>query len=278
MARVELPESRLRMRRRRVRIRIALLVLGAFVVVSGLLVGAAYLPFLQLQAVTVSGAQTIATSTIGTFVQERLAGTYWFVLPKSNIFLYPRQQINADLRAFYPMLASADVRFAPAAVFQNLSVTVVEREPRALWCPSTTPGPAALCYFMDESGVVYAPAPSFSSPVYVPYFGGQSAALPWQYMSAQQFIALGALVDAIVRKIPQEQLGGVSVDTVGDVRMNFASGFILLFALDDAGGDIFERFTLALTAEPLTARQLSDFEYLDLRFGDKLYYKLKVKP
>ena len=55
----------------------------------------------------------------------------------------------------------------------------------------------------------------------------------------------------------------------------FASGFVLKFALSDAGGDVFERFSLALAAEPFLGRSLSDFLYLDLRFGDKLYYKLK---
>ena len=33
--------------------------------------------------------------------------------------------------------------------------------------------------------------------------------------------------------------------------------------------------TLALEAEPFKGHALSDFEYLDLRFGDRLYYKLK---
>jgi len=60
-----------------------------------------------------------------------------------------------------------------------------------------------------------------------------------------------------------------------DVSVRFANSFTLRFALSDAGGDIFERFSLALTSEPMKAHKLSDFQYLDLRFGDKLYYKLK---
>jgi len=47
------------------------------------------------------------------------------------------------------------------------------------------------------------------------------------------------------------------------------------FAVADAAGDTFERFSLALGAGPFLEHPLSDFAYLDLRFGDKLYYKLK---
>ena len=271
MARIELPESRLRIRRRRRRVRLIVLSVALVLLVLAGLVGLTYVPFLQLQTVEVSGAHTLSTSTIDAFVRERLVGRYWWVFPKSNIFLYPRQQIQADLLAAYPMLASADARFAPSTALQNLAVTLVERQPRALWCKD-----AAGCYFMDENGVVYAEAPSFSSPVYVPYFGGSGRA-PWQFLTPQQFVALSALVDAIARYIPAEQLESVSVDDAGDVRMRFASGFTILSVLDDAGGDIFERFSLALTAEPFSTRSPAEFEYLDLRFGDKLYYKLKTK-
>ena len=67
----------------------------------------------------------------------------------------------------------------------------------------------------------------------------------------------------------------ISVDAVGDVRVMFTNGFTLIFALSDDSGDLFERFSLALSSGPFVAHTLSDFAYLDLRFGDKLYYKLK---
>ena len=57
--------------------------------------------------------------------------------------------------------------------------------------------------------------------------------------------------------------------------MRFADNFTLIFTLVDQGGDVFERLTLALTSGPMAAHKLGDFQYLDLRFGDKLYYKLK---
>ena len=267
MARVELPESRLRLRKRRRLVRIGLLLLALLVLLFGGLVGIAHLSALRVSTVSVAGAQTLSSSTIEAFVRERLAGAYGYVFPKDNIFLYPKRPITAALMAAYPSLASADVH---ASDFHSIAVNVVERAPRALWCEENH------CFFMDENGVVYGEAPTFSEPVYTVYRGVLTGnTLPKQFLSPAEFQGLSALVDAIAQKLPGERIDRVAVDANKDVRISFASGFELLFALGDQGGDVFERLTLALTAEPLTKHKLSEFEYLDLRFGDKLYYKLK---
>src|SRR3989344_1362779 len=268
MARVELPESRLRLRKRRRRVRV-LVVSTVFTlfILSGL-VGLTYWPALQIKDVVISGAQTLPPGTIDAFVRDRLAGEYWYVFPKSNIFLYPRQRIAADLMQEYPVLASADVH---AADFHTVAVSVVEREPRALLCSQDN-----RCLFMDENGVAYTDAPTFSEPVYLSYYGSTTGdTLPKQFLTPLEFQALSALVDAIAQKLPGEKVAAVSVDKAKDVRMRFADDFTLIFALVDQGGDVFDRLTLALTSGPMAARKLSDFQYLDLRFGDKLYYKLK---
>ena len=268
MARVELPESRLRLRKRRrfVRLAAGLIVFSLFIL-SGL-VGLTYWSSLQIKDIAINGAQTLSSGTVEAFVRDRLVGEYWYVFSKSNIFLYPKQQIIADLIKAYPVLASADVH---AVDFHTIAVNLVEREPRALWCSQDE-----RCLFMDENGVVYGEAPIFSEPVYLSYYGTASGeALPKQYLTPAEFQSLSALVDAIIQKISGDKVQTISVDDARDVRMRFVSGFTLMFALDDEGGDVFERLSLAFTADPFNTHKLSDFEYLDLRFGDKLYYKLK---
>ena len=266
MARVELPESRLRLRKRRRRVRLTVvLAAGILLLLSGA-VGLAYLPALQISAVQVEGAQTVSSSTVEAFVRARLEGSYAYILPKTNIFLYPKRSIARALVAAYPQFASVDVH---AVDFHTIAVAIVEREPRALWC-------ADRCYLMDENGVVYGEAPVFSAPVYTAYQGTTTGErLPKQFLAPGEFLPLSALVDAIAQKIPGEHLQAVEVDAQSDVQMHFVAGFIVRFALRDEGGDVFERFTLALQSAPFKDKPLSGFEYLDLRFGDKLYYKEK---
>lgn len=264
MARVPLPASKVRARRRRRRVVGGALALGVVAVLVGGFVWLSHAPFLRITEVLVSGPRTVASSSVEAFVLEQLTGTYGYVLAKNNILLYPQDSIAAALATKYPQFKVVEVQ---AHDFSTVGVSVIEREPKALWC-------LEACYFMDEDGIVYAPAPTFSSPVYVSYRGrATDGKLPRQYLTKDEFHELSALAGAFAQKEGAEQLVEVAVDGTGDVRAQFASGFTVLFPLIEEGGDVFERYALARDAEPFKDRAIADFEYLDLRFGDKLYYK-----
>lgn len=270
MARAVLGESSIRTRRRRRRVRIAA---ALFLFILLLLLGAISLArasFLRIQTIEVSNTQSIAASDLKQLVLEKLQGSYFFVFPKNNALLYPKKAIVAKLLASYPSLKSVAIDLEN---FKTIVVAAEERRPEALWCSDVSPSSA--CFFLDEEGVIYAQAPAYSAPVYDVYLGTASGeSLPRQFLLPGQFPALSAFVKAVQEdtNIPVEY---VSIDVHNDVRVRFTNGFVLLFVLGDAEGDAYERFTLALQSEPFKNRKLSNFEYLDLRFGDKLYYKLR---
>ncbi|MDE1925436.1 MAG: hypothetical protein KGH79_04670, partial [Patescibacteria group bacterium] len=111
---------------------------------------------------------------------------------------------------------------------------------------------------------------------YQKYYGALSGdAAPKHFLTAEEFQSLSALVDALVQEQNGNGIQSVAVGAAGDVTIMFADGFDLLFNVSQDGGDVYQRFMLALQSDPFKQRQLSGFEYLDLRFGDKLYYKLK---
>lgn len=272
MVRSVLPESRIKARRRRRRI---IAISSAVFLVVLLFGGFAWLSqasFLRISTVQIFGAQTIASSTIAGDVRSQLEGDYLYVFPKNNILFYPKARIASSLLTALPTLASASVG---ADNFKTISVTVVERQPKALWCGELASNPAP-CFLLDQNGLAYAASLNFSGDAYTKYYGALTGSTtPKQYVTPVEFHSLSALVDTIVASQQSESLTSVWVDENKDVHMTFASGFALLFTLDADGGDVYQRFTLALQSDPFKQHPLSDFEYLDLRFGDKLYYKLK---
>jgi cell division septal protein FtsQ len=241
--------------------------LGAIALLAAIVVGLSYLPFLQIRGVEVSGTKTLATSTIAGYIESQIAGAYLLVIPKRNIFIYPKRAIADGLLKRFPELRAADVH---AKNFHTIAADVVEREPKALWCQGGS------CYLMDQDGVVYAYAPADAQSSFVRYSGHtEGALLPRQYLTPEKFESLFALADAVSQKVPDSPVETVAVDSNNDAEATLSNGFVLKFALGDAGGDVFERFVLALASGPFAEHALGDFEYLDLRFGDKLYYKLK---
>jgi len=274
MVRVTLPESKLKKSRRRRRAVVAVLWLLAIALVVGGIAGFAHLPHLRVVSVEVMGVEGTEAKAVEQTVRGHLAGSYALLFPHNNVVLYPRAAIVSDILQKHPTFASVEVR---ATSLRALRVVVVERAPKALWCGGARAAPAP-CLHLDLRGVAYEIAAEFEGPVYTKYYGALTdSALPRQYVREEKFRSLTALVGAL-----EEQQGGkvasVEVDQAEDARLRFTSGFELIFALKDGGGDVFERFTLALTAEPFEGRAVSDFEYLDLRFGDRLYYKLKGEP
>jgi hypothetical protein len=158
-----------------------------------------------------------------------------------------------------------------------LVVRVSEYEPYALWC-GASPSAVEPCLLIDKGGVAYTKAVTPDS-VYVRYYGVLGGeGLPRQYIEKKDFQKLTALLNEVERTLSPDTLVRVYVDEYNDARAVFKSGFVLVFTLKDESVDVLERFALGLTAEPFNEHVVSEFEYLDLRFGDKLYYKLKVSP
>lgn len=271
-----LPESKIRRRRRARRLRLFVLLGILFLILLGAIVGLSWLPYIRIQGVVVSGAQHIATSSIEAYASAALSSRTLLVFPSDNIFFYPKRAIQKGLLSEFPALSGAEVK---ARDFNTIDILIAERRPSARWC-GESPAAGEPCLLMDESGFAYGTAADFSLQAYFSYYGEATstpgfAGSPKQFLTPAEFRALFALVQALARNQEPTEVSRIVVDPVSDVRMSFANGFSVIFALKDAGGDVYERFTLALVSDPFQKRKLSEFEYLDLRFGDKLYYHLK---
>jgi cell division septal protein FtsQ len=271
MARAAIPASKIKARRKRRLLIVFVVVVLALLAIVGGLVALMHADFMRISRITVTGTQTIATSSLVAYAERELAGSYLGIIPKDNIILYPKAAIAASLIEAFPVLASATVS---ASDFHSISILVVERKPKAQWCGVDASAPEP-CFLLDENGAVYRSSLTFTDPSYIKYFGSISGSSPKQYLSVREFRALSALVDTIAASQKTERIDGVWVDTNRDVHLLFGSGFTLLFMLSSDGADIYQRFTLALQSDPFKTHALDDFSYLDLRFGDKLYYKFK---
>lgn len=274
--RVTLPESKLKRRKRVRRMRLAAVLCTALLLILGALAGLSWLPQLRVQSLEIRGAETIATSSVEAFAKAKLEGRVLLVLPRDNIFWYPKKEISAGLLAEYPSLLKADVH---AENFETVGITLAERHAKALWCDQD-----GNCRLMDAGGFVYAPDLSLDTPLLVRYTGEAtttrgytSQTEPLQYLTPAEFASLSTLVAQLDDNQKDSTIDQVDVDANDDAHAHFSNGFTLIFALKDAGNDVFERFTLALASQPFLDKTIADFEYLDLRFGDKLYYKEKAK-
>ncbi len=263
----------LRARRRRVR------ALQLFVVLLVLAAGAwglhllSYLPVITIQTINVTGAHDASPDLVKTFVQSRLNdGTYPY-LSRSNIFLYPRASLQRDVAGFFPRIRAATVS-RPSFLSTELDVAVQEREPFARWCEAD----GVTCYEMDSGGFIFADASSTAASVYKEQYvfsgGIGTSSLPvGQYFVAGNLPALLALLTIVQQQTAlTPQL--VTVESPQDFSVQFAEGFSLKASFGADASTLARNLKLVLSSAELAGKQ-AELEYIDLRFGNRVFYKLK---
>ena len=267
----------LRARRRRVRAVIVFLALLLIAAVVYAVHWVSYLPALNVSEVTVVGAEKLPPQIVQTFVESRLNdGSYRF-FSQSNIFLYPKSAIEDNVVTFFPRIKSVAVS-RQSLFSRTVVVTVEERHPYARWCLPAKGESADECYQMDTTGFVFATADASTTPSSIfaePYlFSGAITGEPvGQVFITGHLRGLLALLSVLKQQNGLTPLS-VSVASGQDFSVDFQEGFSLKASFGADAGTLARNLKLVLGSDTLTGK-VSQIEYVDLRFGNKAFFKLK---
>lgn len=236
--------------------------------VVGLALYALSRPSFFISEVSVSGNSRVPTEAVSALIRRGLSERFLGILPRSHVLLYPKDALRERLLSEFPLLAGVML----SANFNSLSVLLREREPVALWCPEDE------CFYMDAEGFAFAAAPSGAERNYKRFSpmlaaSGTPAVLFTHPIGAPRLRE----IQGFLRELEQLSLRSsrVRIGESGEVSVELVGGGEL--RLHD------ERFDEALTrlstllAEPGLIRRGSTgelrVEYIDLRYGNKIYFK-----
>ena len=259
----------LRARRRRVRVGIVFCVLVVLALIGYGIHYVSYLPQFSIQSVTVVGAQQVSPRLVSEYAQTILDDGSYHFLSRKNILLYPGVAIERAIANYFPRIASASVS-RPDFSSTDLVVTVTERQLFALWCASPD-----TCYQMDNGGFIFASASSTSatSTEYIFHGGIATSTSP----IGQTFVSahLPALT-ALLTELGQAGFtpDGASVDNDTDFSVPLQSGYLIKGSFGENADTLVKNLQLVLGSDALQGNT-DQLEYVDLRFGDRVYYKLK---
>lgn len=235
---------------------------------------------LNIREVVVSGNKVTEGEALKNVVADITDGYYFFLFPKTSVFLYPKGQIKKELGNQFKRLNDIKMSVGEEGV---LKITLSEREALYTWCgESVLITEVSKCYFLDSSGYVFDEAPYFSGEVYFKFFGSlRGAAGPLgSYFSVNDFPSLVFLKNTLEAM----ELDPVSLEVSGEdisillSRRNSAVGPEIILKADADFEKVIENLDSALSTEPLLTdfkNKYSSLEYLDLRFGNKVYFKFR---
>lgn len=269
------PQQKLRLKDRRRRLMWVKVAAGSAVVALSLIAVwfVFRLPEVTIASVEVTGTKSVSADTLKALVEEKLNGAYAFFIPHRNSLVFPKGDIERAVANAFPLFAHVSIS---RNGFTGITLAVEDRVAVARWCEGTGPqkgtDTSATCYDMDKDGFVFAPA-STATPS-VQFYGALSGTTPIgsTYIHGS-FASLNSLVGAIastVKRIPAT----VVVDTgSNDVDLAFTDGGVVKFVRTPD-----QQATLANIASVFASQSFKtnkEFEYVDFRFGDKVYVKFK---
>ena len=240
---------------------------------------------LNINEVEIIGNKTEDKEMIEATVKKEITGNYLWFFPKANIFFYPKDNIKKDLFNQFNRLKSISLYLKNKV----LKVSLTERAALYTWCGDTMNLVVGLpngdsttkekCYFIDEAGYIFDEAPYFSGDVYFKFYGLANLGT---YFSKENFRQLIYFKDTLLR-IGLKPVSLYVLDN-GDIKVFLSDlnkapiGPYIALKASSNFQKAAENLEIALSAEPLQSNfknKYSSLLYIDLRFGNKVYYKFK---
>ncbi len=265
------------LRRKRFFLKMALFA-GVFLFLSAGVSALFYVPKFRVQNVSVRGNAVLSGNEIAAEVSDALNGRYYGIFPRGNILLVPKEEIISRLLSAFPRIKKVSLdRDFP----DSLIVNITERKPAALFCgeepeepasPPTSPSPGGNqsepeggCSFIGEDGAVFEKAADFSGSVYVKFYGKKNTKKVPFFEKLARFAAAASGEGADISKVVFGK----------DALREFYSSEGWRVLLNE--GDDFEKAAanLKLALEEQIKEKRKNLDYIDLRFGKKVYYKFK---
>src|SRR3989344_3627890 len=271
--------SRLAQRKREKRITYGALIFSFCIALFSVLAYTANKQDLLIQTVSVEGNSLAPTSELIKKANEELSGAYVWFFPKRNQLLVRTGFLASELERSFPEIESLEVQ---RSVFNpELSIFVRERTPYAIWCGTgiADRGKGSPCYFMDKQGLLFTEAPDYSSDVYLKFLSESSASTtPGNFLfPSERFLELSFFLTSLdsegisVRSVSVEREGQIE-----DFILSLAEGAKLYVSGEKSLEETLENIR-AFFKDPQIASTSPDFleqvEYVDFRFGNKVYYR-----
>lgn len=224
--------------------------------------------FLQVKSFEISGLDSLPAENVKNVASSFISGYKFLILPKSNKIFLDKKGLSENLKQNFGRLESVDVQ---VSLFGGgPEIKVAERKPDFLWCSG-----GDECFFMTREGLVFEKVETEWLPAYgnKPIFRGllsedpigKNFASPSEMKKILDFMKYFS--DAGF------EIGGISFELGNKAVINTNAGNII-FNPEENSLASSSRNAILLIRNERDKNPGARFEYIDTRFGSKLFYKL----
>ncbi len=258
----------------------AILAIALFLVSIGGVVYLLRLPQWQVHTIEITGLTVLKEEDVRGKIFDALAGEYLFLIPRGAIILARSETIERALKKEFPRIETVNVnKHYP----DSLTANIKERELWGIFCngletegaPTTPQEVTPACVYIDKTGFAYESAPDSTGTLIVkirsdaPAVAVGSQAVENGLMEKMSFLAKETERVAGTKVIELELFSKIP----REIRLVTADGFKLYMNREDDFENVFRVLKTVMDEEIKEKRPRLD--YIDLRFGNKVFYKLQ---
>lgn len=277
-----LKPSKLRRRRRKIFAVKTIFALALLMGLAFLFSWLSKMPSIQIENIEVSGNSTISKDEIINAVRNETSAKYFKLFSKNSVFLYPKESIEAKLEDNFKKIETVSIK---SKGLKTLIVSMVERKPDSLWCFSGSEdgtirknNNSGKCYFLDKEGVVFSEAPDFSGSAFLRYYGlldGTDNPIGQNYLFGGKFKEVSGFINSL--EILEMRVASFRAESGSDYEIILKNGIKIILDDKQPFDKTLENIQSILTEVDLkrdySPNNPSKINYVDLRFGNKVYLK-----
>ncbi len=250
-------------RRRRKKIFFWFLVLCVLAFVA-IIIFALKTPKLSISDISVSGIETMQADSIISQARKTISGKYLFFFPKDNVIVYPDKKIIENILSLDSRIMEASVSVDRKRV---LHISIKEYTPFFAWCHSQK------CFYTDESGYIFRAIDYDPKNFFIVFRNGANKDNPiGSYWADGDMENIKDMIEFF--KVIEMPVKEISFMGNSDYYFYIENG--TEFRVDfDGSIETTQSYLDIFITQNLDFIKNSDFEYVDARFGKKIYYKEK---
>lgn len=226
---------------------------------------------LTISEVVVVGGRTVDHERIKRLVNEPLEGSYFRLIPRRFAWLYPHKEMSDVVLALERVRAVHIERNGT-----TVQVVFDEYVPYGLWCES--PEPDSRCVFIDQTGYAFGQAPMLVGGGFVRFVQLSRAPHIGEVMTERETVAVLDEYLYLLQQLLGLYVATVELDGVSDAFFTLVGGGELKVSLVAKPDQVVDNLRVILDSEAFSHLRPGQFQYIDLRFGNKVYVNEEVAP
>jgi cell division septal protein FtsQ len=222
--------------------------------------------FLQVKSFEVLGAETISQESIKNTASGFVAGNQFFLIPRSDILLLNKNKLASALLSKFGRIEKVEVN---KKIFsESIELKITERKADFLWCSLQDE-----CFFMTKEGFIFEKFDATPTLIDKIIFRGllEGNPLMKNFATPEKMQNYSNLIDTF--KNANFEVSSINIESSDRALAKTNIGDVI-FNPEEADLSLVAQNTILLINETKNKNPSARFQYIDARFGNKLFYKL----